>query len=126
MVIANMEIAAHLLCRYTERDVKAEKFYSEFRLNNDRYLSSDRIHDLTLKATVLKTVERILDGGVYFQGKLYKVDLRDIGAQIDYLRKVEKIETDLPADAKKLRDLLITYRNYGYMALMSKDELNQI
>lgn len=125
MVIANMEIASRLLWKYTGRDVEAEKFYSEFRLNNGRNLSSDRIHNLTVKATVLKAVERTLDDGVVFQGELRKLDLRDIAAQIIYLRKVEKIETYLPANAKKLRDLLIAYRNYGYMALMSKDELNQ-
>lgn len=77
MVIVNMEIAEQLLCWYEERDVDAEAYYREFRLNDGNGLSPARIHDLTLKASILNTIERLLVSGVLFQGLRYKVDLQD-------------------------------------------------
>lgn len=125
MVIANMEIAEQLLCRHEERDVEAERFYREFQTTDGRHLSSVRIHDLTLKASNLNTIERMLEGGVWFQGQRYKVDLQDIAAQIDYLHKVVMMETYLPGNARRLYKLLIAYKKHGYIALMSRMELNQ-
>ncbi len=118
MVIVNMEIAEQLLCWYEERDVDAEAYYREFRLNDGNGLSPARIHDLTLKASILNTIERLLVSGVLFQGLRYKVDLQDLAAQIVYLRRVERIEIPLPGNAKELQKLLTAYRKHGYIALM--------
>jgi hypothetical protein len=99
------------------KDLEAEKFFLQYRFNENKPLPIDKVSAYTIAASWLNMLAKAEENKKQIK-QLLNLTLTDFWVKVCEMITIEKI--DLPATYKRLRERISEYKEQGYSVLIHK------